>query len=250
MNYDTFKERIEMKLMDDYPFTKVVGNSFVIIRGQSSIKVIISELYHQYQKSASIEGVYKDLVHAIEKTFDDRVATEEVNWNNVYPVFKHPNFSHEQCVSVVQSFELDLSTMLVEEGNGIVEILTDEQVGNVANAYSIALENLGRIAIDIQQILPDYRIFSVNPHFPFATSLLLDKRLLKHIDRHIRKDFLFAIPGLSTLIIAEDRDEYFPMLQSLIEKCEDPNHITQSIYRYKGGRYNYAKREHHLRRVK
>jgi hypothetical protein len=69
----------------------------------------------------------------------------------------------------------------------------------------------------------------------YNSTLLLSTALQNQIHKKIGKDYLFAIPSSTTLIVARYRPEYIKIIESLIMIDKDPNVISDKVYQYKDG---------------
>ncbi|AUS95481.1 hypothetical protein CDO33_02885 [Clostridium thermosuccinogenes] len=69
---------------------------------------------------------------------------------------------------------------------------------------------------------------------------MLSTALQNQIHKKIGKDYLFAIPSSTTLIVARYRPEYIKIIESLIMIDKDPNVISDKVYQYKDGKFDIA----------
>ena len=78
-------------------------------------------------------------------------------------------------------------------------------------------------------------IYTLKYTTDYNSTLLLSTALQNQICKKIGRDYLFAIPSATTLIVAKLRHEYIKIIESLIMIDNDPNKISNKIYRCKNG---------------
>jgi len=69
----------------------------------------------------------------------------------------------------------------------------------------------------------------------YNSTLLLSTALQNQICKKIGRDYLFAIPSATTLIVGKLCHEYIKIIESLIMIDNDPNKVSDKVYRCKNG---------------
>jgi uncharacterized protein YtpQ (UPF0354 family) len=98
-----------------------------------------------------------------------------------------------------------------------------------------AWENLNKMANPLVKLDKTLDIFCPKYSTDYNSTLLLSTALQNQIHKKIGKDYLFAIPSSTTLIVARYRPEYIKIIESLIMIDKDPSKVSGKVYRCKNG---------------
>ena len=98
-----------------------------------------------------------------------------------------------------------------------------------------AWENLNKLSNILVRLDDAFNIFCLRYATDFNASFLLSDSMQKQIIKKVGRDYLFAIPSSSTLLVAKYHLEYIKIIKSLIIADKDPNRISDKIYQYKNG---------------
>jgi uncharacterized protein YtpQ (UPF0354 family) len=97
----------------------------------------------------------------------------------------------------------------------------------------VAWKNLNKIINPLVKLDKMLDIFCLKYSTDYNSTLLLSTTLQKQIYKKIGQDYLFAIPSSTTLIVAKYRPEYIKVIESLIMLDNDPNKVSNKVYRCK-----------------
>ena len=98
-----------------------------------------------------------------------------------------------------------------------------------------AWENLNKMANPLVKLDKTLDVFCLKYSTDYNSTLLLSTALQNQIHKKIGRDYLFAIPSSTTLIVSRYRPEYIKIIESLILIDKDPNRISDKVYRCKKG---------------
>ena len=103
-----------------------------------------------------------------------------------------------------------------------------------------AWENLNKMRNPLVKLDKVLEIYTLKFTTDYNSTLLLSTALQNQICKKIGREYLFAIPSSTTLIIAKFRPEYISILKSLMTIDTDPNRISDKVYQYKDGKFDIA----------
>ena len=78
-------------------------------------------------------------------------------------------------------------------------------------------------------------IFCLKYSTDYNSTLLLSDSLQNQIHNKVGRNYLFAVPSSTTLIVARYRPEYIKIIESFIMIDKNPNRISDKVYQYKNG---------------
>lgn len=95
------------------------------------------------------------------------------------------------------------------------------------------------------------QIYSLRFSTDYTASLILSSSIQKQIQQKVGNDYLFAIPSMSTLIVAKYIPSYINIIKNLMIADNNPNKIAPGkVYRCKKGKYEFADSSVKLKVVK
>jgi uncharacterized protein YtpQ (UPF0354 family) len=103
-----------------------------------------------------------------------------------------------------------------------------------------AWKNLNKITNPLVKLDKMLDIFCLKYSTDYNSTLLLSTALQNQICKKIGREYLFAIPSSTTLIVDRYRPEYIKIIESLIMIDKDPNRISDKVYQYKNGIFDIA----------
>lgn len=84
-------------------------------------------------------------------------------------------------------------------------------------------------------------IFCLKYSIDYNSTLLFSTALQNQIKKKVGRDYFFAIPSSTSLIVAMHRSEYIKIIETLIMMTDaDLNKISNKVYEYRNGIFDIA----------
>lgn len=101
-----------------------------------------------------------------------------------------------------------------------------------------AWENLNKMRNPLVKLGKVLEIYTLKFTTDYNSALLLSSALQHQMYKKVWRDYLFAIPFSTTLIVARYQPEYIKIMKSLIMADKDPNKVSEKVYQYKSGKFD------------
>ncbi len=103
-----------------------------------------------------------------------------------------------------------------------------------------AYKNLEMVSTGLVKLDKDLDIYSVAFLTDYSSSFILLNNMQQQIQRKVGSNHLLAVPSSTSLLVARNSYKYIDLLKTLIGVDPDPHKISNQIYRFKDGQYEYA----------
>lgn len=198
------------------------------------VELPINSMYKEYQVTdyESIKKLYIKVSNEILNQYKFKV-----DYNNVYPLLKSREFGKgEKDLGFYreQAFA-DIDTFYVSDEGEIFRFILNSDDVDFEKVKKRAWENLYKLSNILVRLDDALNIFCLRYATDFNATFLLSDSMQKQIIKKVGRDYLFAIPSSSTLLVAKYHLEYIKIIKSLIIADKDPNRISDKIYQYKNG---------------
>jgi len=198
------------------------------------VELPINSMYKEYQVTdyESIKKLYIKVSNEILNQYKFKV-----DYNNVYPLLKSRDFGKgEKDLGFYreQAFA-DIDTFYVSDEGEIFRFILNSDDVDFDKMKKAAWENLNKMANPLVKLDRTLDVFCLKYSTDYNSTLLLSTALQNQIRKKVGRDYLFAIPSSTTLIVSRYRPEYIKIIESLILIDKDPNRISDKVYRCKNG---------------
>jgi uncharacterized protein YtpQ (UPF0354 family) len=203
------------------------------------VELPINSMYKEYQVTdyESIKKLYIKVSNEILNQYKFKV-----DYNNVYPLLKSRDFGkgEKDLEFYREQVFADIDTFYVSDEGEIFRFILNSDDVDFDKMKKAAWENLNKMANPLVKLDKTLDVFCLKYSTDYNSTLLLSTALQNQIHKKIGKDYLFAIPSSTTLIIAKFRLEYISIIKSLMAIDTDPNRISDKVYQYKDGKFDIA----------
>lgn len=216
------------------------GNYIIVKSGPASMSIPISSLYREYQQVKDYGKtlkIYVDIIYNILNQYKFKI-----DYNNVYPMLKSRDFGKgENNIQFYreQTF-LDVDTLYVTDAGEVFRFVLKTDDVDFDIMKKAAWKNLNKITNPLVKLDKMLDIFCLKYSTDYNSTLLLSTALQYQIHKKVGRDYLFAIPSSTTLIVARYRPEYISIIKSLMAIDTDTNRISDKVYQYKNGIFDIA----------
>jgi len=206
-----FSRKIIFDLNKTFPIARVQGKYVIVESNPNSVSIPVNSIYKEYQENKD----YGKTLASYIKIIND----------NVFPLLKSREFGKG---------EKDLG-FYREQAFAVFRFILNSDDVDFDKMKKAAWENLNKMANPLVKLDKTLDVFCLKYSTDYNSTLLLSTALQNQIHKKIGKDYLFAIPFSTTLIVARYCPEYIKIIESLILIDKDTNRISDKVYRCKNG---------------
>ena len=235
LTINDFINKIILDLNKYFSEVSLDGNYMLVKSGPASMSIPISSMYREYQEVKDYKKTLKLYVGIINDILNQYKF--KIDYKSVYPFLKSRDFGKgENDIQFYreQAFT-DIDILYVSDMGETFRFILQTDDVDFYKMKMAAWENLNKMANPLVKLDKTLDIFCPKYSTDYNSTLLLSTALQNQIHKKIGKDYLFAIPSSTTLIVARYRPEYIKIIESLIMIDKDPNVISDKIYQYKNG---------------
>ncbi|WP_034843322.1 DUF1444 family protein [Acetivibrio thermocellus] len=238
-----FVQNISEDFKKVFPEVRVEDKFIRLGTEVTHVELPINGMYKEYQVTdyESIKKLYLKISKEILNQYKFKV-----DYNNVYPMLKSRDFGKgENNIQFYreQTF-LDVDTLYVTDAGEVFRFILKTDDVDFDMMKKAAWGNLNKMRNPLVKLDTTLEIYTLKFTTDYNSTLLLSTALQNQICKKIGRDYLFAIPSATTLIVAKLRHEYIKIIESLIMIDNDPNKISSKIYRCKNGIFDIIDEGH------
>ena len=240
LTINDFINKIILDLNKYFSEVSLDGNYMLVKSGPASMSIPISSMYREYQEVKDYKKTLKLYVGIINDILNQYKF--KIDYKSVYPFLKSRDFGKgENDIQFYreQAFT-DIDILYVSDMGETFRFILQTDDVDFYKMKMAAWENLNKMANPLVKLDKTLDIFCPKYSTDYNSTLLLSTALQNQIHKKIGKDYLFAIPSSTTLIVARYRPEYIKIIESLIMIDKDPNKVSDKVYQYKNGVFDIA----------
>jgi hypothetical protein len=242
MQFD--KERLKLTLYSDvrkeFPNTIMDGEFIVVhvddVEIRISLNSLLAEIKNENVTYRKVLSDYKEILREMikENKFN-------VDYHKLYVVIRSKNFGLKEPVNFYRrSLFCDLDLLYVTDYSSVMRFLTIKDKFDKRKITEAVMFNANRVKYEIIKLHPLLEIYTTKLDNDYNCGLLFNLKFMREIKKKVGSNYLIAIPTSSTILIARDFQENIVVLKSLMKDDENPNIVSERVYRYKNGEYSYA----------
>jgi uncharacterized protein YtpQ (UPF0354 family) len=229
-----FVQNISEDFKKVFPEVRVEDRFIRLGTEVTHVELPINSMYKEYQVTdyESIKKLYIKVSNEILNQYKFKV-----DYNNVYPLLKSREFGKgEKDLGFYreQAFA-DIDIFYASDIGEVFRFILNSDDVDFDKMKKAAWENLNKMANPLVKLDKTLDVFCLKYSTDYNSTLLLSTALQNQIHKKIGKDYLFAIPSSTTLIVARYRPEYISIIKSLMAIDTDTNRISDKVYQYKNG---------------
>ena len=235
LTINDFINKIILDLNKYFSEVSLDGNYMLVKSGPASMSIPISSMYREYQEVKDYKKTLKLYVGIINDILNQYKF--KIDYKSVYPFLKSRDFGKgENDIQFYreQAFT-DIDVLYVSDMGETFRFILQTDDVDFYKMKMAAWENLNKMANPLVKLDKTLDIFCPKYSTDYNSTLLLSTALQNQIHKKIGKDYLFAIPSSTTLIVARYRPEYIKIIESLIMIDKDPSKVSGKVYRCKNG---------------
>lgn len=239
LRIEEFTEKITRDFKMEFPEVEVKEKYIRLGTGVTHAELPIASMYKEYQVTGydNIRDLYIKVAYEVLNQYKFKV-----DYNNVFPLLKSRDFGKGEkdlrfCRE--QAFN-DIDTLYVSDEGEVFRFVLESDDVDFDKIKKRAWENLNKLSNILVRLDDTLNIFCLRYSTDYNASFLLSDSLQKQIKRKVGKDYLFAIPSSTALVVAKYQPEYIKIMESLIMVDKDPNKVSDKVYQYKDGKFDIA----------
>ena len=240
LTINDFTNKIILDLNKRFSEAILEGNNIIVKSGPTSMSIPISSVYREYQE---IKDYGKTLTSYI-RIISDILSQYEfkIDYTNVYPLLKSRMFGKgEKDLDFYREHAFaDVDTLYVTDEGELLRFLLYSDDVDFELVKKSAWENLNKMRNPLVKLDKALEIYTLKFTTDYNSTLLLSTALQNQICKKIGRDYLFAIPSSTVLVVARYCPEYIRILEALMTMDKDPNKISNKVYQYKNGIFDIA----------
>ena len=230
-----FSRKIIFDLNKTFPIARAKGKYVIVESNPNSVSIPVNSIYKEYQENKD----YGKTLAAYIKIINDILSQYKfkIDYNNVFPLLKSREFGKgEKDLGFYreQAFA-DIDIFYASDIGEVFRFILNSDDVDFDKMKKAAWENLNKMANPLVKLDKTLDVFCLKYSTDYNSTLLLSTALQNQIHKKIGKDYLFAIPSSTTLIVARYRPEYIKIIESLIMIDKDPSKVSGKVYRCKNG---------------
>lgn len=235
LTINDFINKIILDLNKYFSEVSLDGNYMLVKSGPASMSIPISSMYREYQEVKDYKKTLKLYVGIINDILNQYKF--KIDYKSVYPFLKSRDFGKgENDIQFYreQAFT-DIDILYVSDMGETFRFILQTDDVDFYKMKMAAWENLNKMANPLVKLDKTLDVFCLKYSTDYNSTLLLSTALQNQICKKIGREYLFAIPSSTTLIVARYRPEYIKIIESLIMIDKDPSKVSGKVYRCKNG---------------
>ncbi len=235
LTINDFTNKIILDLNKRFSEAILEGNNIIVKSGPTSMSIPISSVYREYQEIKDYGKTLTSYIRIISDILNQYKF--KIDYTNVYPMLKSRMFGKgEKDLDFYREEAFaDLDTLYVTDAGEVFRFVLKTDDVNFDMVKKAAWENLNKMRNPLVKLDKVLEIYTLKFTTDYNSTLLLSTALQNQICKKIGRDYLFAIPSATMLIVAKSHREYIKIIESLIMIDNDPNKVSDKIYRCKNG---------------
>ena len=230
-----FSRKIIFDLNKTFPIARVQGKYVIVESNPNSVSIPVNSIYKEYQENKD----YGKTLASYIKIINDILSQYKfkIDYNNVFPLLKSREFGKgEKDLGFYreQAFA-DIDIFYASDIGEVFRFILNSDDVDFDKMKKAAWENLNKMANPLVKLDKTLDVFCLKYSTDYNSTLLLSTALQNQICKKIGREYLFAIPSATTLIVAKLRHEYIKIIESLIMIDNNRNKVSDKIYRCKNG---------------
>lgn len=235
LTINDFTNKIILDLNKRFSEAILEGNNIIVKSGPTSMSIPISSVYREYQEIKDYGKTLTSYIRIISDILNQYKF--KIDYTNVYPMLKSRMFGKgEKDLDFYREEAFaDVDTLYVTDAGEVFRFVLKTDDVDFDMVKKAAWENLNKIRNPLVKLDTALEIYTLKFKTDYNSTLLLSTALQNQICKKIGRDYLFAIPSATMLIVAKSHREYIKIIESLIMIDNDPNKVSDKIYRCKNG---------------
>ena len=238
------KEKLGLRLYSDvrkeFPQTTVENDVITVRVDDVEIRISMNSLLAEIKNEDKIS--YKEVLDNYKEMIREMLKENdfEVDYYNIFPVIRSSNFGLKEPVNFYRKSSFcDLDLLYVTDYSSVMRFLTVKDRFNRNKVNEAGAYNINKIKNGLKRVHPLLDIYTTEFANDYNCALIYNINFMKQVKNKVGSNYLIAIPSSSTILIAKDFKENIEILKELM-KTDDPNIVSERVYRYKNEEYSYA----------
>ncbi|MGI6530555.1 MAG: DUF1444 family protein [Clostridia bacterium] len=230
-----FSRKIIFDLNKTFPIARVQGKYVIVESNPNSVSIPVSSIYKEYQETKD----YGKTLASYIKIINDILSQYKfkIDYNNVFPLLKSRDFGKgEKDLGFYREHAFaDVDIFYASDIGEVFRFILFSDDVDFEKMKKAAWKNLNKLSNILVRLDDALNLYCLRYTTDFNASFLLSDSIQKQILKKVGRDYIFAIPSSTTLIVARYCLEYIKIIESLIMIDKDPNRISGKVYRCKNG---------------
>jgi len=233
-----FSNKMIFDLNKTFPIAKLQEKYVVVESEQNSVSIPINCIYKEYQDTNDYKETLTSYIRIISDILNQYKF--KIDYTNVYPLLKSRNFGEENKNLEFyreQAFA-DIDIFYASDIGEVFRFILKADDVDFDMMKKAAWGNMNKMANPLVKLDKTLDVFCLKYSTDYNSTLLLSTALQNQIYKKIGREYLFAIPSATTLIVSKLHSKYIKIIESLIAMDNDPNKVSSKVYRCKNGTFD------------
>lgn len=237
------KEKLGLRLYSDvrkeFPQTTLEDDCIVVrvddVEIRLSMTSLLAEIKNENVSYTNVLTNYKEILKEMIKE-----NKFQVDYFKILPIVRSSNFGLKEKIEFYRKrLFLDLDILYVTDYSAVIRFLTVRDIFSERKINDAARFNINKIKNRLKRVHPLLNIYTTELNNDYNCGLLFNYGFMREVRKKVGSNYLMAIPSSSTILIAKDFEENIGVMKELM-KTDDPNVVSEHVYRFKDGEYSYA----------
>jgi hypothetical protein len=184
-------------------------------------------------------GVVGTISYMIDSKIDE--FYNDIEYSRIYPILRHEdwNTNDSQVKFIRRKLLLDIDVLFTKGIGNEYQCIKESDNLDFDKIYKSSWDNVNNMVNTMKKIHDQLDIFTLSINCIYACSMLFNLKIEKEIRQKIGLDYIFIIPTASGLLVAPNIPEYVLILKELIKSDSDNLKVSNRVYGYIDGKYQY-----------
>lgn len=240
LNIDDFCSRIILDMQKHFPKVRREQDFIYVEYDPTNMSIPIRSIYNEYLFNKNYELTLKTYIDIANEILNQYKF--QINYRNVFPILKQKDFgNNEPHISFYRKpLFADIHQLYVTDEGEIFRFILNSDDFDEERLEKAAIANLNKMVNILSKLDDSLDIYALRYTSDYGATMILNNSVIKQIHKAVGHDYLFCIPSSTTLIVAKYHKPYIDIIKSIILVDNDPNKISNAIYRCNHGAYSVA----------
>lgn len=231
---------MHVELLKKYSNVILQKNDLKISDGHSEVSLDLRLVYKDYKATKNVK--IENYIKAFSKEFDK--TRFRVDYNKVYPFIRQAGFEKDSNVKLLrESLFLNLEIYYAVDFGDNFRFVYEGDNFNTNLLKESSIKNLRKTYSGISKIDINFEVYTIQDRNVYSASYLLLDNMKQEIENKVGSNYLFAIPSSSTVLISKYNPGNINFLKELMKYFQSNEKVSDNVYKYFNGQYDYAEKK-------
>lgn len=238
MTLEEFSSHMVLDMQKHFPIVLRKQDYIYVECDPTNMSIPVHSMYKEYCTNQDYQLTLDTYVQIVNKILNQHRF--QINYKNVFPILKHRSFgtNDKNFVFYRKPLFADIDQLYVSDEGEVFRFVLESDDFDVEELEKAAMQNLNKMTNILSKLDDSLDIYALRYSTDYGATLLLSDTIQRQIVKSVGHNYLFCIPSSTSLIVAKYYKPYIEIIKSLIMVDDDPNKISNAIYRCNHGVYS------------